>query len=41
MGKELRSCSPTEDANLVHDPDDPTRALVRRILGSIATYERE
>lgn len=41
LGKELRSCSPTEDANLAHDPDDPTRALVRRILGSIATYERE
>jgi DNA invertase Pin-like site-specific DNA recombinase len=41
QGKELRSCSPAEDANLVHDPDDPTRALVRRILGSIAAYERD
>jgi DNA invertase Pin-like site-specific DNA recombinase len=39
-----RSCGaapPTEDANLVHDPDDPTRALVRRMLGSIAAYERD
>jgi DNA invertase Pin-like site-specific DNA recombinase len=41
LGRELRSCSPTEDANLLHDPEDPTRALVRRILGSIAAYERE
>lgn len=41
LGKELRSCSPAEDENLAHTPDDPTRALVRRILGSIATYERE
>lgn len=41
LGKELASCSPTEDANLAHDPDDPTRALVRKILGSIADYERD
>lgn len=40
-GKALHSCSPAEDANLEHTPDDPTRALVRRILGSIAQYERE
>jgi DNA invertase Pin-like site-specific DNA recombinase len=40
-GKELRSCSPAEDDSLIHDPDDPTRALVRRILGAIAQYERE
>jgi DNA invertase Pin-like site-specific DNA recombinase len=40
IGKELRSCSPTEDANLAHDPDDPQRALVRQILGSISQYER-
>ena len=40
-GKELHSCSPTEDANLEHAPEDPTRALVRRILASIAQYERE
>lgn len=39
-GKELRSCSPTEDASLIHDPDDPTRALTRQILGSVAQYER-
>jgi len=39
-GKELRSCSPSEDASLIHDPDDPTRALTRQILGSVAQYER-
>jgi DNA invertase Pin-like site-specific DNA recombinase len=40
-GKQLSSCDPTEDANLKYSPDDPTRALVRRMLGSIAAYERE
>jgi DNA invertase Pin-like site-specific DNA recombinase len=40
-GKELSSCDPTEDANLQNLPDDPTRALVRRILGSVAAYERD
>lgn len=41
VGKALHSCSPAEDENLAHTPEDPTRALVRRILGSIAQYERE
>jgi DNA invertase Pin-like site-specific DNA recombinase len=41
MGAELHSASPTEDAHLGDDPDDPTRALVRRILGAIGQYERE
>lgn len=40
-GKELHSCSATEDEHLIDSPDDPTRALVRRILGAIASYERE
>lgn len=40
-GKELHSCWAAEDENLAHAPGDPTRALVRRILGSIAQYERE
>ena len=40
-GAQFHSTSATEDAHLEDDPDDPTRALVRRILGSIATYERE
>lgn len=40
-GKELHSCSAAEDEHLIDSPDDPTRALVRRILGAIAAYERE
>jgi DNA invertase Pin-like site-specific DNA recombinase len=40
-GKELASVDPTENDSLRHSPDDPTRALVRRMLGSIAQYERE
>ena len=40
-GKSLASVDLTEHASLEHSPDDPTRALVRRILGSIAQYERE
>jgi DNA invertase Pin-like site-specific DNA recombinase len=41
MGKELRSCSPAEDANLDNDPDDPQRAFIRRVLGAHAQYERD
>lgn len=40
-GKQLASVDLTEHASLEHSPDDPTRALVRRMLGSIAQYERE
>ena len=40
-GKYLASVDPTEHASLMASPHDPTRALVRRILGSIAQYERE
>jgi DNA invertase Pin-like site-specific DNA recombinase len=40
-GKELASVDSTEHASLTYSPDDPTRALVRRMLGSIAQYERE
>lgn len=39
-GRELHSCSPTEDAHLENAEDDPSRALVRQILGSVAQYER-
>jgi len=41
LGKELHSCSATEDENLVDAPEDPTRALVRRILGAVAAHERD
>src|SRR5437868_2256221 len=40
-GKELASVDRTEHASLTYAPDDPTRALVRLMLGSIAQYERE
>lgn len=40
-GKQLASVDLTEHASLLYSPDDPTRALVRRMLGSIAQYERE
>jgi DNA invertase Pin-like site-specific DNA recombinase len=40
-GKALSSVDLTENASLIYSPDDPTRALVRRMLGSIAQYERE
>jgi DNA invertase Pin-like site-specific DNA recombinase len=40
-GKQLASVDATEHASLTYSPDDPTRALVRRMLGSIAQYERE
>lgn len=35
------SCSAGEDAYLEDDPDDPSRKLIRSILGAVATYERE
>lgn len=41
LGGRLASTVAAEDAHLTHDPDDPTRALVRRILGAIADYERQ
>ena len=41
QGKQLRSCSPAEDGQLLHDPDDPTRKLTRQILGAVAAYERD
>ncbi len=39
-GGELHSTSPAEDAYLTDDPDDPTRAMIRQILGVVAQYER-
>lgn len=41
LGGELHSCSPTEDASLLDDENDPTRALIRRIIGAVSQYERE
>jgi DNA invertase Pin-like site-specific DNA recombinase len=40
IGGEIRSAAPGEDAYLRDDPDDPSRRLVRQLLGSVAEYER-
>ena len=40
LGARVHSCSATEDAYLVDDPTDPTRQLVRQVLGVVASYER-
>lgn len=40
LGGEVYSCAPDEN-NLRDDPEDPTRKLVRRMLGLINEYERD
>ena len=40
MGGEVFSTSAGEAAFLADDPDDPSRALIRQILGAVAQYER-
>lgn len=40
MNGELLSTAEGE-SNLRDDPDDPSRKLIRTILGAVATYERE
>lgn len=40
-GKRLHSVSPGEDAYLEDDPEDPSRKLIRQVLGAVASYERE
>jgi DNA invertase Pin-like site-specific DNA recombinase len=40
MGGDLFSTSAGEAAFLDDDPDDPSRALIRQILGAVAQYER-
>jgi DNA invertase Pin-like site-specific DNA recombinase len=41
LGAEPFSCSPSEQAFLGDDPDDPSRAMIRRILGAVNQYERD
>jgi DNA invertase Pin-like site-specific DNA recombinase len=41
VGLQLHSTSAAEDEHLADEPDDPTRALVRRILGAVSAYERD
>lgn len=40
MGGEVYSVAPSEN-NLRDDPNDPSRKLIRRILGSVAEYEKD
>jgi DNA invertase Pin-like site-specific DNA recombinase len=40
MGGEVFSTSASESAFLVDDPDDPSRKLIRQILGAVNEYER-
>lgn len=40
MGCVVFSTSAAEDAYLVDDPDDPSRKLIRQVLGAVAEYER-
>lgn len=39
-GGRLHSCAAGEDAFLEDDPHDPTRALIRHVLGAVSQYER-
>lgn len=39
-GGVVRSTFPGEDANLADDPADPSRALIRQVLGAVAQHER-
>jgi DNA invertase Pin-like site-specific DNA recombinase len=40
LGGEVYSTAPTE-ANLRDDPEDPSRKLIRTIMGAVNTYERD
>lgn len=40
MGAELFSTSAAESGYLTDDPDDPSRTLIRQVLGAVSQYER-
>ena len=42
-GASLRSCDPSEDANLAlgSEDDDPTRVLIRQVLGAVKEFDRK
>lgn len=40
MGAEVFSTSPSEANFLGDDPNDPSRKLIRQVLGAVAEYER-
>jgi DNA invertase Pin-like site-specific DNA recombinase len=41
MGAEPFTVSPAEQEFLADDPNDPSRAMIRRILGAVSQYERD
>jgi DNA invertase Pin-like site-specific DNA recombinase len=41
LGGSVFSTSEAETSNLTNDPDDPSRALIRQVLGAVAEYERK
>jgi DNA invertase Pin-like site-specific DNA recombinase len=40
LGGEVFSTSPAEASYLTDDPDDPSRKMIRQVLGAVAEYER-
>lgn len=40
IGGEVFSTSPAEASYLSDDPDDPSRKLIRQVLGAVSEYER-
>ena len=40
MGVTVCSTSAAEDAYLADDPADPSRRLIRQVLGAVSDYER-
>ena len=40
LGCQVVSCSKAEAGYLSNDPDDPSRALIRQVLGAVSQYER-
>ena len=40
IGGEVFSTSPAEASYLTDDPDDPSRKMIRQVLGAVAEYER-
>lgn len=40
LGGDVFSCSPAEAGYLADDPDDPSRKLIRQVLGAVSEYER-
>lgn len=40
IGAELFSTSKSETESLIDDPDDPSRKMIRQVLGAVSEYER-